>query len=146
MLVVGEWSRRSGGALRRFSHAPYPLYCGLDLHARSMDVCLLKQDGAIILHRHRQASPATFLKASAPSREAMVVAVACLFTWDWLADLCAPDGLPFGLGPARSRKAIHGGTVQNDTIDAHKMAGWLRGGLLPQADVSPAAMRALAFK
>jgi transposase len=39
-------------------------------------------------------------------------------------------------------QALHGGKAKHDTIDAHKIAVLLRGGLLPQADVSPAAMRA----
>ena len=39
-------------------------------------------------------------------------------------------------------KAIHGGKAKNDKIDAHKIAVLLRGGMLPQAYVSPAAMRA----
>jgi transposase len=39
-------------------------------------------------------------------------------------------------------KAIHGGKAKNDTIDAHKIAVLLRGGLRPQAYVYPAALRA----
>src|SRR2546427_140612 len=39
-------------------------------------------------------------------------------------------------------KALHGGNANNDTIDAHKMAARLRGGMLPQASVSPAQRRA----
>ena len=39
-------------------------------------------------------------------------------------------------------KAIHGGKAKNDQIDAHKSAVLLRGGMLPQAYVYPAAMRA----
>jgi transposase len=39
-------------------------------------------------------------------------------------------------------KAIHGGKAKNDTIDAQKSAVLLRGGMLPQADVYPADMRA----
>jgi transposase len=107
-----------------------------------MYVCILNQENEIMLHRNMQASPETFLQAIAPYREALVVAVACLFTWYWLADLGAQEGMPFVLGHALSMKAIHGGKAKNDTIDAHKMAGLLRGGLLPQASVSPAAMRA----
>jgi transposase len=80
-----------------------------------------------------QASPETFLKAIAPYREDMVVAVECLLTWYWLADLCAHAGLPFVLGPALSMKAIHGGKAKNDRIDARKIAVLLRGGMLPQA-------------
>jgi transposase len=39
-------------------------------------------------------------------------------------------------------KAIHGGKAKNDTIDSHKIAALLRGGMLPQASVYPAQMRA----
>jgi transposase len=60
----------------------------------------------------------------------------------WLADLCAEQGIPFVLGHALSMKAIHGGKAKHDTIDSHKIAALLRGGMLPQASVYPAAMRA----
>ena len=39
-------------------------------------------------------------------------------------------------------KAMHGGKAQNDKIAAHTIAGWLRGGRVPQADVYPAERRA----
>jgi transposase len=39
-------------------------------------------------------------------------------------------------------KAIHGGKAKNDRIDAHKIAVLLRGGMIPQAYVYPAEMRA----
>jgi transposase len=39
-------------------------------------------------------------------------------------------------------KAIHGGKAKNDRIDAHTIAVLLRGGMLPQAYVYPAGMRA----
>ena len=39
-------------------------------------------------------------------------------------------------------QAIHGGQAKHDTIEAHKLAVLLRGGMVPQASVSPAAMRA----
>jgi len=46
------------------------------------------------------------------------------------------------LGHALSMTAIHGGKAKNDTIEAHKLAGLLRGGMRPQAEVYPAEMRA----
>jgi hypothetical protein len=107
-----------------------------------MDVCILHQERELMLHRTMTASPETFLQAITPDRAALGVAVACLCTWDWLADLCAPEGLPCVRGHARALQAIQGGKANNDTIDAHKMAVVLRGGMLPQASVSPAARRA----
>jgi transposase len=89
-----------------------------------------------------KAAPEPFLKAVAPYRDGLVVAVECIFTWYWLADLCAQEGIPFVLGHALYMKAIHGGKAKNDKIDSHKIAALLRGGMLPQAYVYPAAMRA----
>ncbi len=117
-------------------------YCGSDLHARAMYVCMLDQAGTILIHKNLPTTPEAFLRVSAPYREDVVVAVACMFTWYWLADLCAKEGMAFVLGHALSMKAIHGGKAKNDKIDAHKIAVLLRGGMLPQAYVYPAEMRA----
>jgi hypothetical protein len=87
----------------------------------------------MLLHRNMPAGPEPFLKAIAPYRADLVVCVECLFTWYWLADLCAREGIPFVLGHALSMQAIHEGKATNDTIDAHKMAVLLRGGMLPPA-------------
>jgi hypothetical protein len=46
-----------------------------------MYVCIVSQAGAIVLHRNMQAAPDPFLKAVAPYRAGLVVAVACIFTW-----------------------------------------------------------------
>jgi transposase len=126
----------------RFYTNQHQFYCGIDLHARSMYVCILSQEGEICLHRNMKAAPEPFLKAVAPYREGLVVAVECIFTWYWLADLCAEKGIPFVLGHALSMKAIHGGKAKNDKIDSEKIALLLRGGMLPQASVYPAKMRA----
>jgi transposase len=107
-----------------------------------MYVCVLNQAGEVLLHRNMNASPEPFLKAIAPYREDLVVCVECIFTWSWLADLCTQEGIAFVLGHALYMKAIHGGKAQNDKIDAHKIAVLLRGGMLPQAYVYPADMRA----
>src|SRR6266446_2980451 len=126
----------------RFYTTQHPFYCGIDLHARMMYVCLLDQSGEILVHRNMKTDPDTFLKAIAPYRQGIVVAVECMFTWYWLADLCADEGIPFVLGHALYMKAIHGGKAKNDKIDSQKIAALLRGGMLPQASVYPAKMRA----
>jgi transposase len=126
----------------RFYNTQHQFYCGIDLHARAMYVCILNQSGEILVHRHMQTNPETFLKVIAPYREGLVVAVECMFTWYWLADLCAHEGIPFVLGHALYMQAIHGGKAKNDTIDSQKIAVLLRGGMLPQAYVYPAQMRA----
>jgi hypothetical protein len=105
-------------------------------------LCLVNPDGAIVRHRPMTAAPEPLLKAIAPDQEALVVCGECLVTWSWLADLCAREGIPVGLGHALDMKALHGGTAKHDRIDAQQIAGLLRGGMLPQADLSPAEGRA----
>jgi hypothetical protein len=119
----------------RFDPTPHPYDWGSALHARTMYVCILDQAGETLLHRHRQATPAALLKAIAPYRAQIVIAAEGLGTWDWLADFCADQRLPGVLGQALYMQAIQGGKAKHDTIDAHNIAGLLRGGMLPQASV-----------
>jgi transposase len=107
-----------------------------------MYVCVLDQAGKVIVHKNIRAEPEAFLGLVEPYRSDLVVAVECIFTWYWLADLCEDHGIPFVLGHALYMKAIHGGKAKNDRIDAHKIATLLRGGMLPQAYVYPRRMRA----
>ena len=79
----------------RFYTQQHPHYCGIDLHARTMYLCILNQNGAIVLHRNMKAEPDSFLKAIGPYRDQIVVAVECIFTWYWMADLCAREGIAF---------------------------------------------------
>ena len=125
----------------KFYTQQHKFYCGIDLHARTMYVCILNQAGEVVLHRNMKTDPAVLLKVIAPYRDDLVVAVECIFTWYWLADLCTQKGIPFVLGHALYMKAIHGGKAKNDKIDAHKIAVLLRGGMIPQAYVYPAEMR-----
>jgi transposase len=126
----------------RFYTKQHKFYCGIDLHARTMSVCVVNRDGEVLLHRHMKAAPEPFFKAMAPYRDDLVVCVECLFTWEWLADLCVQEGISFMLGHALAMKAIPGDKATNDTSDSQKMAALRRGGRLPQASVYPAQMRA----
>ena len=65
----------------RFYTKQHKYYCGIDLHARSMYICILDQEGKAALHRNRKASLEAFLKAIEPYREDIDVAVECMFVW-----------------------------------------------------------------
>jgi transposase len=117
-------------------------YCGIDLHARAMYVCILDQSGTKLVHKNLPTTPDALLRILAPYREDVVVGVECMFTWYWLADLCSKEGIAFVLGHALSMQAIHGGKAKNDKIAAQKIAVLLRGGMMPQAYVYPSEMRA----
>jgi transposase len=126
----------------RFYTQQHRFSCGIDLHARSMHRCVLDQAGAVAFDRNLPARPESFLRAIAPFRDDRIIGVECLFAWYWVADRCPEENLPFALGHALYRKAIHGGKAKNDRIDAGKIARLLRGGNLPVAYAYPKGMRA----
>ncbi len=127
----------------RFYQQQHPFYCGVDLHAKTMHLCIIDQAGNVLVHRNLPASRDAFLSALAPyRRQGIVVGAECMFAWYWLADLCAEYQIPFVLGHALYMKAIHGGKSKTDKIDSEKIARLLRGGTFPMAYVYPAAMRA----
>jgi transposase len=125
----------------RFYTRQHKHYCGIDLHARTMYLCVLDQSGELLLQQNIPCDPKRFLRAIEPFRDDLVIAVECIFTWYWLADLCAAENIHFVLGHALYMKAIHGGKAKNDRIDALKIATLLRGGLIPQSYVYPPLMR-----
>ena len=126
----------------RFYTKNHNFYCGIDLHAKTMYLCILDRDGQIQLHKDMKSRPDDFLSAIEPFRDDLVVGVECMFTWYWLADLCRSEGIEFVLGHALYMKAIHGGKAKNDKIDALKIATLLRGGSMPKAYAYPSEMRA----
>lgn len=131
-----------GGLLMRFYTKQHQFYCGIDLHTNKMYLCILNDEGKVVLHRNIRTNPDIFLNAIRPFRDDIVVSAECMFFWYWLADLCEDENIPFILGHALYMRAIHGGKSKNDKIDSHKIAALLRGGLIPMAYVYPSKMRA----
>ena len=93
--------------------------CGIDLHARTMYLCVLDRAGQTLLHRNLPTRPEALLDAIAPFRSAdLVVGCECLFAWYWLADLCEREGIPFALGHALGMRSIHGLKTKSDKLDS----------------------------
>ena len=121
----------------------HELSCGIDLHARTMYVCVLDREGRTLLHRNLPCRPEALLSALAPFRDRdLAVACECLFAWYWLADLCEREGIPFALGHALGMRSIHGLKTKSDKLDSWKIAQLLRGRNLPCAYVYPRRFRA----
>ena len=109
----------------KFYTKQHKYYCGIDLHARNTYLCILDEAGEIMFHRNMKTDRELFLKVIKPYREDIVVAVECMFTWYWIADLFIKENIPFVLGHALYMKAIHGGKAKNDKIDSRKIAALL---------------------
>lgn len=126
-----------------FYNQQHQFYCGIDLHSKTMHVCVVDQAGKKLLHRNFQnQDPQLWLQRIEPfQRQDLVVGCESTFNWYWLADLCLEQQIPFVLGHALYLKAIHGGKTKSDPIDSEKLAMLLRGGNFPTGYVYPTEMR-----
>ena len=58
----------------RFYTRQHVHYCGIDLHARSLYVCILDQEGKTLVHRKLPCDREKLLETLAPYREDLAVA------------------------------------------------------------------------
>lgn len=126
----------------RFYNQQHKYYCGIDLHARKMYVCIIDNNGKTRVHQNINTDPEEFFDLVFPFLDDVVVGVECVFSWYWLSDFCAQHHIPFVLGHALYMKAIHGGKTKNDKIDSYKIAHLLKGGNFPMAYSYPSNWRA----
>lgn len=125
-----------------FYNNTHPYYCGIDLHARILYVCIIDQAGKVCVHQEISADAKKLYELLKPYMGQVVVGVECMHCWYWVSDFCNEIGVNFILGHALYMKAIHGGKAKNDRIDSHKIAKLMRGGNFPLAYVYPKKMRA----
>jgi transposase len=125
-----------------YVHIKKKYYCGVDLHADVMYVCVLDKNGATQFHHELPTDFRRLLKHLKPYMSSIAVCAESTFNWYWLADGCAEHGIPFYLGHALYMKLIHGGKAKNDRIDSHSLAHLLRIGSFPPAYPYPEKMRA----
>ena len=126
----------------RLYNTQHKFYCGIDLHANNLYVCVIDSAGNKLLHQNflvRETKK--LLAALEPFAADLVVACESTFNWYWLCDFCKANNFHFVLGHALYLKAIHAGKVKNDKVDSEKLAFLLRGGNFAIAYAYPAAWR-----
>jgi transposase len=129
--------------MMKFYNSQHQFYCGIDLHAKTLYVCVLDNSGTKRLHKNFQCQNVEgLLEELQPFREDLVVGCQSTFNWYWLADLMNHEKIPFILGHALYMKAIHGGKTKSDAIDSEKIARLIRGGNFPLAHAYPKEHRA----
>ncbi len=65
----------------RLYQQQHQAYCGVDLHARTMYLCVLDHQGNTLLHQDLPTTSEAFLEAIKPHRQNLVVACECMFAW-----------------------------------------------------------------
>ena len=121
--------------------AQHKYYCGIDLHTRFMFICVINGDGEILYHKNHRANGSNLLRALRPFREDVVVCAECMYTWYWLADLCAEEDITFVLGHAAGMRMIHGAKTKSDKLDSEKIARLLAAHMIPESYAYPSGMR-----
>ncbi|MBT5825462.1 MAG: IS110 family transposase [Gammaproteobacteria bacterium] len=124
-----------------FYNNTHPYYCGIDLHARLLYVCIIDNDGTTLVHKEISADKGKLFTILEPYIGNIVVGVECMHCWYWVSDFCHDQGIDFILGHALYMKAIHGGKAKNDRIDSFKIASLMKGGNFPLAYNYPQEMR-----
>jgi len=64
-----------------FYKQQHKYYCGIDLHARKMYVCILDQKGKTKVHQNIKTEPELFFELIFPYLDDVVVGVECVFCW-----------------------------------------------------------------
>lgn len=81
--------------MMRFNQRSHSFYCVVDLHARTMHVCVFDADARTQEHFLLAVQSWPVLEAGRANRERFDVSRECLFTWYWLADSCREEGITF---------------------------------------------------
>lgn len=125
----------------RFYTEHHRHYCGIDLHAKTMYICILDSEGTILFHENAPVNADILLEIVEPYLPDIVICVECIFTWYWIADFCEERDIPFVLGHALYMKAIHGSKTKSDKLDSLKIAKLLHAQMLPMSYVYPSGLR-----
>jgi hypothetical protein len=59
----------------------HKFYAGIDLHARTLHLCVLDHLGNTVYDKNLPANPEPLLHALAPVREDVILAAKCMFAW-----------------------------------------------------------------
>ncbi|MCK5148086.1 IS110 family transposase [bacterium] len=115
--------------------------CGIDLHAKSMYVCVMDRQGQIHYHRNMRNDFNVFKDSVQPFLPDLTVGCEASGYYYWLADGCKKHEIPFCLGHTLYMRAITGKKKKNDKLDSQVITDLMRANMLPYAFTYPKAWR-----
>src|SRR5436309_8588017 len=116
---------------------------GMDLHRRRSVLVRMTADGKKLETTRITNSPAELRRVIARAGKRPRVVLEATYGWYWAADALAAAGAQVHLAHPLGVKAFSCRRVKNDERDAADLADLLRAGLLPEAWIAPAQVRAL---
>ena len=112
----------------------FSYYCGIDLHARFCQLCVIDDAGDRVAESklpNDLSQILSFLQAYGT----LSIAIESTFNWYWLVDGLQEVGHSVHLAHTLGLFMISGAKVKTDRRDAYKLARYLRMGELPQAHI-----------
>lgn len=119
-------------------------FAGIDLAARSSQICIIDDDQQVLINRSVPNDWPRIKQLLKPFRQAgLRIALEASCNWYWIVDRLKAAGYDVTMAHAMQVKAITSAKVKTDKRDAEWLARLLRGGLLPQSHVVPLEQRYL---
>lgn len=117
-------------------------YCGIDLHARRSQICVVDADGNKVFERKRVPNDLEeILGHLQPFREGLKIVVESTFNWYWLVDGLQDAGCDVTLAHTFGLFVITKAKVKTDRRDAYRLARLLRAGEIHAAYIYPKETR-----
>ena len=84
----------------------HPYYCGIDLHARILYVCIVDQEGNTCVHKEIPADPEKLKQILEPYIGNIVVGVECMHCWYWVSDFWRVNRYHSSMGVCYCRNSL----------------------------------------
>ena len=115
---------------------------GIDLHKKSMSICIMDLQGKIYLRKSIPCNFVTLFGILMEYNPQITIGVESTFNWYWLIDELIATKVPVFLGHALYIKRQSGKKNKSDAVDARTIADMLRTNRFPLAYIYPPEMRA----
>lgn len=115
--------------------------CGIDLHSRTMAVCIMDKNGKILVRKSIKCDIGLLMKILKPYLKSITVGVESTYNWYWLLDELKKYKVSCHLGHALYIKRMSGKKHKRDPVDARGIADLLRTNRFPPAYAYPEEMR-----
>jgi len=123
--------------------ADMTIYCGIDLHTKKSQLCIIDADGEKVKEGNLDNDLSVILKFLEPFGNDIHIAIECTINWYWIVDGLKNKGYDVRLAHTLGLYMITGAKVKTDRRDAFKLAKLLRMGELPEAYIYPKEKRPL---
>ena len=107
-------------------------YCGIDLSARTSQVCVIDEEMSILVQQKAPNELPHVIELIEPYKESLKTVVESSFNWYWLVDGLQEEGFDVCLAHPLGLYMITGAKVKTDRRDAFALAKLLRQASFPR--------------